>query len=116
MPAKIHGRLATAQLPSTSSVSRTMYQVPAGRKATVTVCLVNATALSATVHMGLGSVDRDIPLDAFPGDCLEFGVSLAARASLERTGITLSAGQRILADAAAAGCYAHVWGVEEDAL
>jgi hypothetical protein len=117
MAAKTHGRLANQQLVSAAFTSRTVYTAPTARKATVTVCLVNTTGASKVVSMGVSAVDRTSDLlTNSPADCLEPGVTLASKAVLERTGLTLSAGQRILADADAGGVYVHVWGVEEDAL
>lgn len=104
MAAKIHGVLGSSSITSTSPT--VVYAVPTGRKATVAVNLTNAEAVDAVMAVSVG------------GAIIEIATPIAAKGVLERTGITLSAGQTVSVTRAAfvaAAVHAAVWGIEEDA-
>lgn len=106
MAAKIHGRLGASALAAASDT--TVYQVPAGRKATITASLCNrGTSTTVRVALVSGSLANS--------DYLEYETTLGDNGVLERDRITLAAGQSIVMRAASANVSAVVWGVEEDA-
>ena len=114
MPAKIHGRLAAARPTNTfsSGISHLLYQVPASRKATVTLAACNFSSASKPVRVAvLPSGSSTIT----PSDWIEYGPSIAASGVLERSGIALSAGQSIRVNSDDQDIAWSVFGIEEDA-
>lgn len=104
MPAKIHGLLASANVTAIGSVS--VYTVPTGRKATITLNIANDSNIANTYSATLA------------GAVIEAGVSLPAAGVLERNGITMAAGQAIAVSRPSASdgtLRCAVWGIEEDA-
>ncbi len=111
MAAPIHGRLGT-QTPT--NVDAIVYTVPASRKATVTINVVNRGASAASLRLAMidgaiGTLSND--------EYLEYGVSIAPAGVLERTGITLAAGHSIVAreSSATGGLSIVIFGIEQDA-
>jgi Na+/H+ antiporter NhaD/arsenite permease-like protein len=102
MPAKIHDLLGSANLVDTTPT--TVYTVPAARKATVSINVVNDHTLANTFSVSIGSA------------VIESATALAAAAVLERAGITVGAGRTISVTRAASGGAVRVavWGIEED--
>lgn len=105
--------MATGVLASTGiSVADTdqlIYQVPAGYNAVVTVHIQNLHAANpATVGLA-------ITLGGTPQvySFIETGVTLAAAQGLERSGIVLTAGQRLYAKGSTLDIGVNVWGIEE---
>jgi hypothetical protein len=109
MAPKIHGRLGVSALPAATDVA--VYQVPAGRKATITVSMCNRST-STTVRMALVNGNAAALANT---DYLEYETPLGDNGVLERDRITLAALQSIVMRAASANVSAVVWGVEEDA-
>lgn len=109
MTAKIHGRLGAVDLAATTNT--TAYTVPASRKATCGINICNRNASSITFRLAhidgaLGSVADE--------DYLEYGVTIAANGTYERTGITMTATHTLMVYASGTGASAVVTGVEED--
>lgn len=100
------GRLGSASLSATTNT--TIYTVPTGKTATVTVNLCNTGATATTVRLAVALADTPVA-----GERIEYGVSLPANGVLERGGIVLGAGQKIVAYAGAVGVDVNVWGFEE---
>lgn len=69
----------------------TVYTVPANTLAVVTVSVAPRSGTNGLVSLALS--DGDLPSNA---DYIEFASSFPAPAVLERTGVVLSAGQRII--------------------
>jgi hypothetical protein len=112
MPAKIHGRLAairpTAEFPALNA----LYQVPAARKATVSLSVCNITASAKPVRIAVLPSGASSPTAA---DWIEYGVSIAVSGVLERTGLALSAGQSVRVSSDNTDVSFAVFGIEEDA-
>jgi len=109
MAAKIHGRLGSADLSATTNTS--IYSVPSGRKATCSINICNRNASSITVRVAhiagaIGSLAN--------GDYIEYGSTIPANGSLERTGITMTATHTLMAYASSGSVSVLVHGVEED--
>lgn len=102
------GRLGAADLAATTNT--TLYTVPASKVGSCSVNLCNRTATAVTVRLALASTGT-------PGNAewIEYDAEIPAHGVLERTGIVLGAGQRVVAYASAAGVSALAWGYEEAA-
>lgn len=103
MPGKLLGR---ADLAATTNT--TLYTVPVGAAvaATVGFCNRNGTAVSVRLAMSDGAS----PANA---DYLEFDTLIPANGVLERGGIVLDAGKRIVVYSSGTGVSAQAWGFEE---
>ena len=114
MPAKIHGRLAAAR-PTVSfggGLNHLLYQVPASRKATITLTACNFSTGAKPVRAAVLPSGSSTVTAA---DWIEYGASVAAGGVLERTGIALSAGQSIRINSDDQDVAWSVFGIEEDA-
>ena len=109
MAAKTHGRLGAADLAATTNTS--VYSVPAARKATCSVNVCNRNATSITFR--LAHIDGAVGTIANE-DYLEYGTTIPANGTYERTGITMTATHTLMAYASGTGASAVVTGVEED--
>lgn len=110
MAAMIHGRLGAQDLAATTNTA--VYTVPSSRKATVTISVCNRNSSAVTVR--LAHIDGAIGAIANE-DYIEYGTSIPANGTLERSGITLAASATIGAYASTTGVSAVVYGIEEDA-
>lgn len=109
MAAKIHGRLGANDLAATTNTG--VYTVPSGRKATVnlTICNRNATAVTVRVaHIdgAVGAVANE--------DYIEYGLTVPANGTLDRTGIPMSATHTLMVYSSSTSVSAVISGVEED--
>lgn len=115
MPAPIHGRLAALDVAGLTSAAVSVYQVPALRKATVGINIVNRSGSAAQMRLAITSGAIGTLADS---DWLEFDASIPAKEPLERTGITLRSGQSVVIGNST-GTFPTVncvvWGIEEDA-
>jgi hypothetical protein len=115
MAARIHGRLAAVDLNGNINANVLIYQCPAGRKATVTINVCNRSG--STVSPGLAIVNGAVGALA-ASDYIEFALSLAAGALLERSAITLAPSQSLVCTQTPGTTWgavnAVVWGIEED--
>ena len=102
------GRLAASDL--SAATLTTVYECPADTYtvASISICNrgANATAISLAV------AEADTPTN---GEYIEFETGLLAKNVLERTGIVLAAGQRIVALSSEASTSAVVVGIETSA-
>jgi len=87
-----------------------VYAVPTNpvTVATVNVSLCNRTAAAITVNLAIAAI-----VTPTTSEYLEFGVSIPANGVLERTGVVISSGDNVVANAAAAGVTCIVTGFEE---
>ncbi|MCG2663356.1 MULTISPECIES: hypothetical protein [Brevundimonas] len=104
-------KLASASL--AAGVVTALYTVPAGKQAIVTVALCNRGAASAKIRVAL--TNGAAPTDA---DWIEYDTPLPAAGGsggsvLERTGLSLGAGQQIHVHATTAAVSATVHGLEQ---
>lgn len=100
------GRLGAVDLGATSNT--TVYTVPALTLAAIAVNVCNRGTVGATVRLALASSDT-------PGaaEWIEYDTSLPAKSVLERTGLVLDAGKRVVAYASVANLSVMVVGIEE---
>jgi len=98
--------LGTAQ-PAANTLA-TLYEVPTGRRTVLNVAACNQGATAATVRLALSATGT--PSNS---EFIEFDVSLAAAEVLERTALSLAAGQRVLVRASSASVSFNAWGIEE---
>jgi hypothetical protein len=99
------GRLGKLDL--AAATAATLYTCPDNNFAVVTVSLCNRSSSSAAVRIAVADT-------ATPGDeeFIEFDATVLAKGVLERTGIVLAAGQRIVVRSSAAGTSAVCYGIE----
>ena len=85
-----------------------LYEVPTGRRAVVNVAACNQGSAAAKVRVALSA-------SATPAgsEFIEYDVSLASAEVLERTALSLAAGQKIVVQASAASVTFNAWGIEE---
>ena len=100
------GRLGANDIPATTDT--TVYTCPASTFAVVTVSLCNRNASTAR-DIRVAVSTSGTPSNA---EWLEYDASLLAKGVLERTGLVLAAGQRIVVYASATDVSAVVYGIE----
>lgn len=106
--------MATGLLASMAAQAATdllVYQVPAGFNAVVT-CHVQNTDGANPVTMSMAVTQGGVP---GANSWIEKGVSLDVGQGLERSGIVLSAGQRLYVNGSSVNIALNVWGIEEAA-
>lgn len=100
------GRLGSASLSATTNT--TIYTVPASKSPTVTINVCNTSAVGVTVRLAIALADTPVA-----GEYIEYDVTLPASGVLERAGVVLDAGKKIVAYAGSTGLNVNVWGFEE---
>lgn len=99
-------RLATAK-PEPATVSA-VYTVPTSRRATVNINCCNVGQVPAKVRLAIGS--NTAPADS---EWIEWDAAIDPSGVLERTGIVLSAGQKLFAYSDTGSVTVNVWGIED---
>ena len=100
------GRLGAVNL--TANANTTVYSVPPSTLAAFSVNVCNRGASSAAIRIALAS--SDTPTDA---EWIEYDVKVAANGVLERTGIMLEAGKKLVAYSNSASVSVVAYGIEE---
>ena len=104
------GKLGAVDLASTAE--QTLYTCGAGGTgavaATATVSFCNRTSGTVTVRLAVGTGGG-----AATTDYLEYDAQIPASGVLERTGIVLSAGEKIFVKSSAAGVTVRAYGFEK---
>lgn len=100
------GRLGAADIAATTNT--TVYTCPAATYAVVAVNICNRSGtLSSDIRVALATLDT--PTDA---EYIEYDVAVGPKNVIERTGVVLSAGQRIVVYSSLANISTVVVGIE----
>jgi hypothetical protein len=99
------GRLGIQDLAATTNT--TLYTCPTNYFAVASVSLCNRNGTAVTVRLAL-TTSSSVTDNAY----LEFGVTIPANATLERTGLVLDAGKLLVAYASTTGVTALAYGIE----
>jgi len=104
------GRLGVADL-SAGGNGTSVYLCPASTFTVATISICNRGATTATIRVAITAND---PGSAAPADSefIEYDVSLLAKGVVERTGLVLKAGERIVVRSSAASVSAVAYGIE----
>lgn len=102
------GRLGTARL--AANVDTVVYTVPVDTLATVNINCCNTGTAVATVKIAIATTDAPAAGDYYEMSSLEPNGDM-----VERTGIMLSSGERVIARATTATVDVRVHGIEEEA-
>jgi len=88
----------------------TLYEVPTGRRSVVNVAACNQGAVSAKVRLALTASLSATPAQS---EFIEYDLSLGSTEVLERTALSLAAGQRVMVQASGPAVSFNAWGIEE---
>lgn len=102
------GRLGAEDLGA--GINRVLYLCPADTFCIASVSIVNRANQATGVRIAVST--SDTPLDS---DYIEYDTELAGSGVLERTGIALGAGQRIIVRSAGGATSAVAFGIESPA-
>lgn len=100
------GILGSADL--SAATNTTLYTAPVAKSPVVVVNLCNRNSSDVTVRIAIASADT--PTN---GEYIEYGVTVPANGVIERGGVVLSAGKKVVVYSSIAGVSANVWGYEE---
>ena len=100
-----NGRLGIADL--SANTNTTVYTVPAANFAVVILSMCNRSATQRAIRVAVAAAD--VPT---AGEYIEYDTSLVGNGTLERTGIVVGAGQKIVVHANSVDVSAVVYGLE----
>ena len=103
------GRLGTPADLDAATLT-TVYTVPADNFAVASINILNRGASAASVRLALAATDT--PTNA---EYIEFDVSVPAKAVLERTGLVLAAGQKLVVFSDVTSVSVVAYGIETSA-
>lgn len=99
------GRLGVADL--TADTLETLYTCPADTFAVTSVNICNRSNTAIAVRLAVA--DLDTPVDA---EYIEYDVELLPKGVIERTGVVLNAGQKLVVRSSGANVSAVAFGIE----
>ena len=100
------GRLAAENIPATTDT--TVYTCPVSTFAVVTISICNRNAsTSRSIRLAVATTGTPSV-----GEYIEYDTELLAKGVLERTGVVLAAGQRLVVYSSATDISAVVYGIE----
>lgn len=99
------GRLGANDL--SAGTNTTVYTCPADTYAVASINLCNRGNQATAIRIAVAAADT--PTD---GEYIEYGVEVLSKGVLERTGIVLAAGQKIVAYSSSANISAVAMGIE----
>jgi len=101
------GILGQAALSATTNT--TVYTVPSSTLSIVNINLVNRST-SATVDVRVALASTATPQNS---EWIEYDTTVPVRGVLERTGIAMNAGERVVVYTSTANCSVSVYGLEQ---
>jgi hypothetical protein len=104
------GRLAKSN-PVADTIT-TIYTCPAGFYSVVTIALLNYTDSATTFKLSVVESANATPVVS---DYLEYDTVLSSKNVIERTGLVLGAGQKLVISSPTSGCIVNVYGIETQA-
>ena len=104
------GRLAKSN-PSADTITA-VYTCPAGYYSVITVALLNYTDSATTFKLSIVESGNTNPVVS---DYIEYDSVLSSKNVIERTGLVLSAGQKIVMSSPTSGVVVNVYGIETQA-
>lgn len=99
------GRLGTADL--AADTPQTVYTVPPNVFSVISVNICNRNNTFVGIRLAIASTSNPDP-----SEWIEFDVELGGKGVLERTGIMMGAGQRVVAYSSSANVSVVVFGIE----
>jgi len=87
----------------------TLYTVPASTFAVASVSIVNRSNTTLAIRLAVTTQVSGTPLNA---EFIEFESSISPKGILERTGLVLNAGIKLVVYSSAVNCNAVVFGIE----